>query len=120
MFEIWNDTDLTRLASVKPVSGRVFSQDSSANKIGVNVYDGGEPVTLSGTVKANIIKANGETITVTGNKSGNQAWVVLPADAYTVVGKIGIYLRIEDGTQVITLGGVEGYVYRSQTAILIS
>lgn len=120
MFEYWMEADLERLPAVEQIRGRVFSADSGANLIGVRVVDDGEPVTLSGTVKANIVKPDGSTITVTGSKSGNAAYVVLPEGAYTVPGRIGVYLRLEDSGQVITLGGAEGYVIRSKTATTIS
>ena len=120
MFEYWMDVDLERLPAVETIRGRVFTEDSGANLIGVRVTDNGEPVTLSGTVKANIVKPDGTTITVTGSKSGNAAYVVLPSGAYALAGRIGVYLRLEDGGQVITLGGAEGYVKQSVTATTIS
>lgn len=121
MFEHWVHTDLSRLPDVKKL-GNVFSQDSGANKIGVTVTKDGSPVTLSGTVKALIVKADGTTVTETSNVglSGNTAWVVLPASAYTVVGQIGVYLKLTSGNTVTTLGGVEGYVYQSKTANILS
>ena len=113
MFEYWIDSDLTRLPIVKQLNGNVFSQDSGANKIGVRVTENGEPVTLSGTVKAFIKKPDGETLDVTGTASGNEAYVVLPSSAYNVVGMLGVYVRIETSDQTITLGGIEGRVYPS-------
>ena len=113
MFEYWIDTELHRLPIVKRLDGQAFSQDSGANKIGVRVTENGEPVTLSGTVKAFIKKPDGETLDVTGTASGNEAYVVLPSGAYSEVGMIGIYIRLETEDQTITLGGVEGYVYPS-------
>ena len=114
MFEYWMQTDLQRLPEVKHLGGQVFSKDNGANKIGVEVLDGGEPITLSGTITANIILADGTTITAPGDKSGNRAWVVLPEAAYNVVGHIGIYLKRTSGTETATLGGVESYVYKSR------
>lgn len=111
MFEYWIEADLKRLQIVKRLSGVVFHADSGANKIGVKVYENGEAVTLTGDVSANIIRADGETLTVSGSKSGNQAWVVLPESAYTVKGTLGVFIRLTDGTTVTTLGGIEAYVY---------
>ena len=121
MFEHWIHTDLKRLPDVKKL-GNVFSADDGANKIGVEVTEDGVPVTLSGTVKAWIVKPDGTTIKETTNVglSGNTAWVVLPASAYTVVGQLGVYLKLISGSTVTTLGGVEGYVYRSRTSNILS
>lgn len=113
MFEYWLQTDLQRLPTVKPL-GNVFSQDSGANKIGVIVTDGGEAAELSGTIRANVVKPDGSTIQVTGEASGNRAWVILPAAAYTAVGQIGVYLKLITENETTTLGGVEGYVNKSR------
>ena len=113
MLETWLYADLRQMPSVKQLTGRVFSQDESANKIGVRVTENGEPVTLSGTVKAYVIKQDGTTLDITGTASENEAYVILPATAYTVVGEIGVFIRIETEDQTVTLGGVEGYVYPS-------
>lgn len=115
MFEYWLETDLQRLAEVKH-SGIVFSQDSGANKIGVKVTNNGIPVTLTGTVNGYVIKPDGTTIEITGDKSGNEAWVVLSSSAYSVVGSISVFVKLINGTEVTTLGGVEAYVYPSKTA----
>ena len=117
MFEYWIQTDLTKLPTVKTLGGQVFTADSGANKIGAEVTDNGEPVTLTGTVSANIVKPDGGTISVSGDKSGNRAWVVLPDAAYTATGHIGVYLKLTNGTEVMTLGGVEGYCYRSGAVV---
>lgn len=64
------------------------------------------------TVEAWIKRANKTTIKVAGQKSGNQAWVILPATAYTVPGHIGIYIKLLSGNNVVTLGGFETNVYK--------
>ena len=112
MFERWMETDLNQLPKVED-SGLTFSQDSGANKLGVKVFDNGDPVTLSGTVKAWVVRANGTTIQINGSKSGNTAWVVLTSDAYAVVGRIGVFIKLLSGNDVTTLGGFDGYVYRT-------
>lgn len=113
MFEYWMNADIGRLPDVNHMTGRHFSQDSLANLIGVVVSDGDEPVQLEGSVSANIIRADGVTITVSGEKDGNRAWVVLPADAYTVIGKIAVILKVTDNAKVTTLGAMETYVQKS-------
>lgn len=113
MFEYWIKSDLQHLPVVEDLCGTVFSQDNVANKIGVIVTDGGNAVSLSGTVRAWIIRGDGTTITVDGSKSGNMAWVTLPATAYAVTGRIGIYIKLLVGNDVVTLGGIESYVYKS-------
>ena len=111
MVEHWYETDLRKMPFVRKMSGRLFKNDDDANKIGVKVFDGGEEITLTGTISASVIRQDGETITVSGSKSGNTAWVILPDDAYEVVGKLEIFLKVTNGSEVATLLGVETYVY---------
>ena len=117
--EHWVESDLGRLPNVKRLAGRVFTGDSLANKIGVRVTKDGQAVELSGTVKAFVKKPNGDTFEVTGTASGNEAWVILPSAAYTSVGMLGIYIRMVSEDNTITLGGIEGYCYRSMTGTII-
>lgn len=112
MFEHWIKTDLKEPVQVQRLQGVLFSGDDGANKIGVIVTNGGAAVTLSGTVKAKVITPSGTTVEVTGDKSGSQAWVVLPDDVYTDVGHIGIYIKLISGSEITTLGGIEAYVHR--------
>lgn len=114
MFETWIETDLQKLPTVMKLMGWAFSADDGANKVGVIVKDGGEPITLSGTVKGYIIKPDGTMVNdVYGSKSGNRAWIVLPAAAYSQQGKITVTIKLINGTEVSTLGAVEAYVYRT-------
>lgn len=113
MREFWLKADTGRLPEVKR-SGIMFSQDDDANRIGVEVMDGDEPVEISGTILASIVRANGTTIQESGEKDENRAWVDLPAAAYAVVGPVGVFLRVVSGEIVATLGGVEAYVVKSR------
>lgn len=113
MFEYWMESDINSLPKVHQLTGRDFSQDSGANKIGVRVTDHGQAVTLSGNVNAWIIRPDGTTIQQSGSRSGNAAWVILPSGAYAQEGKICVSIRLVNGSEVTTLGCVEGYVYKS-------
>lgn len=106
-------TDLKKLPVVQRMAGVVFTQDSGADRIGYAVYDDGEPAVISGTVRANIVRADGVTISADGEISGNYASVVLPDEAYAIPGKIGVFVKLINGTTVATLGGIEAYVHKS-------
>ena len=112
MREFWLKNEAGRLPEVKR-SGIMFSQDDDANRIGVEVMDGGAPAELSGTILASIVRADGTTIQGTGEKDGGRAWVDLPEEAY-VPGPVGVFLKAVNGTVVATLGGVEAYVVKSR------
>lgn len=117
MFEYWMTTETTKLARVETLRGHVFTADNGSNRVGVIVQNGdGSPAQMTGTVSANIVLPDGTTITQAGGKdNAGRAWVDLPAAALAAEGRIGVYIRLINGTDAATLGGVEGYVKRSMT-----
>ncbi len=119
MHEYWTDVDLLSLPDVRNL-GSVFEQDSSGNKIGARVKRGGIAQRLTGTVSAKVIKPDGTTITVSGSKSGDTAWVILPESAYAIPGRIRITLKLTNSTDIMTLCSVEGIVYQTITSEVIS
>lgn len=110
--EHWFEQDLKNLVSVHHISGNMFSQDNKANKIGVRVFKDGEPVTLSGTISANVILPDNSTLLVeSGSISGNEASIVLPEDAYENPGMISIFIKLSSGSSVTTICAVTTNVY---------
>lgn len=115
MIETWFSQDLQNAVQVRTICGNVFSMDNNGNKIGVRVTNGGEPATLSGTISANVIRADGATVAVAGTISGNEAYVVLPQACYAVPGVITIVLKNTVDSNVTTLLAVMANVYQSST-----
>lgn len=115
MIETWLNQDLQEAVHVRYLDGNVFSMDNNGNKIGVNVFSGGEPVTLSGSISANVIRSDGATVVVSGESSENSAWVVLPQAAYAVPGVISVVIKNTVSSDVTTLGAVVANVYQSTT-----
>ena len=119
VIETWYSQDVKRPVQVHYIDGNVFSQDNQGNKIGVVLMDGDTPVTVSGTISGSVIRADGGTVAVTGEASGNQAWVLLPQSAYAVPGMISIIIKSTDSSVVTTLCAVVGNVYLSSTDTVI-
>lgn len=119
MIETWYDQDLMNPVRVQYLHGNVFSQDNQGNLIGVNVFEDGDPATLSGTVSANVIRSDGETVPVSGVLSGNQAYVILPQAAYAVPGIISIVIKLTGGGSTTTLCAVVATVYPSATDVIV-
>lgn len=117
--ETWFNQDLKRPVKVHYLDGNVFSSDNSGNLIGVNVFDNGEPASLSGTVSGSAIRSDGATVALTGSLYGNQASVVLPAAAYAVPGVISIVIKLTLGSAVTTLCAVVSNVYQSSTSTAV-
>lgn len=119
IIESWFNQDMKEAVKVRYLDGNVFSADSAGNLIGVNVFDGGSPASLSGTVSGSIIRADGVTVFATGSLSGEKASVVMPSAAYAVPGPISIVIKLTTGGAVITLCAVVANVYQSSTDAIV-
>ena len=119
MIETWYNQDLNSAVKVQYLNGNVFSMDNNGNKIGVNVFQDGEPVTLTGSISADVIRSDGGTVAVSGTASDNQAYVVLPQACYAVPGVISIVIKITVSSDVTTLCAVVANVYQSSTDTVV-
>lgn len=117
--ETWLTQDLNKPVKVQSISGNLFSQDNMANLIGVEIMDGNQPATVSGIVSANVLRADGATVEVTGTLTGNKASVILPQAAYAVPGMTAVVIKLIDGEEVTTVGALQAIVYRSVTDLYI-
>ena len=115
VIETWFNQDLKNAVKVQYLDGNVFSADNGGNRVGVNVFDNGSAASLSGSVSANVIRADGATIAVSGTLSGNSAYVDLPQAAYAVPGVISIVIKLTTGSVITTLCAVVANVYQSVT-----
>ena len=111
--------ELNRPVTIKHLDGMFFSQDVQANRIVVSVVRGGVNENLSGSVSANIIRADGATVVQTGEVSGNVATVTLPAAAYAVPGAIAVFVKHTGSGVTSTIAAVTGYVYKSTTDTIV-
>lgn len=116
-FEKWIrvDIDKGRAASVD-IGPCLFTGDVNSLKLGMEVVSGTDPVTVTGTVTGHAILSNGATTApVTGEISGNRAWIVLPSSALVLRGKIEIFIRVTDGSDTAVALYASGFVLRSET-----
>ena len=90
--------DVNEAVKVRYIDGNVFSLDNNGNKIGVELYDGETPASVTGTISANVIRADGATVAVTGSSTGNAAWVTLPQSALAVPGLISVIIKATSGS----------------------
>lgn len=116
-FEVWLETDMSALPNVVALPDDTFTADAQANKVGVRVYKGEAPVEISGTIKGYIITPDNRTITVNGIKNNNEAYVILPASAYTAPGKIVVYIKCVDGDSTTTIGACQCMMHRAVTEV---
>lgn len=115
VIESWFTQERTQPVKVRYLDGNVFSMDNNGNLIGIEVLDNGEPASLSGTVSASVIRADGATVAVTGSLSGNKCSVILPQACYAIPGVISIVIKLTSGSDISTVGAIVGNVYQSST-----
>lgn len=97
----------------------MYLGDVEANRVGVNVTDGGEAVALSGTCSGTAILCNGGTVALTGTVDGSLAYVDLPSAVYTVEGPVEIYVTLTQGDQTTTLLTAHGNAVRTDSGVVI-
>ena len=117
--ETWLNQDLMQPVKVRYLDGNLFSQDNAGNLIGVNLTRDGEAYSGGGSVSANVIRADGGTVAVTGALSGNVATVVLPQAAYLIPGVVSIVVKLTVSGEVTTIAAVVANVYQSSTDTVI-
>ena len=115
VIETWLKQDLKKPVKVHSVAGNLFSQDNMGNLIGVELMYEGEAASVYGTVSANVLRADGATVAVSGMLNENKASVVLPQAAYAVPGMASVVIKLTDSGTVTTIGAVQAIVYRSST-----
>lgn len=117
--ESWFKQDLKKPVIQRYIVGNFFSLDNVGNLVGVKVYDDGDEATLSGSVTGYCTLVDGTTVPVSGTRSGNQAYILLPQSVLSITGPIGIVLKLTDGNTITTLLSIIATVYPSQTDTVI-
>lgn len=109
--------DLRKGPAIVPVSAMYYG-NAKANRIGAAVTDNGAAVTLSGTCSGTVIRSDGDTVSVSGNVSGNTCYIDLPEAAYAVAGPISIFVTLTSGSVITTLVGAFGTVTSTETGTI--
>ncbi len=111
--------DIQQPVKVRYLDGYFFSKDSAGHRINVDVFNNGVPVSVGGSVSAEVVRSDGETVPVTGAVSENRAYVILPQAAYAVVGAVQITIKVTEGTTIVTIACFVAYVHESDTEITV-
>lgn len=114
VIESWFRQDLQKPVQVHYLDGSLFSNNGNGNRIGVELTNGGEDYTVTGTVSGYAVLADGSTVPCTGAKSGNKASILVPPAAY-LPGNIFITIFLTEGTTVTTLAAVSSTVIQART-----
>lgn len=120
VMELWRRRDLEGTVKPEYIDGNFFTQDSVGNLVGVKCYKDGAEVALTGSVTGYCVLPSGETVSVAGTRSGNQASILVPQSALAYTGPLGITLKLIDGNTITTLMRIIVVVYRSKTDTVIT
>lgn len=120
VMELWRRRDLEGTVKPEYIDGNFFTQDSVGNLVGVKCYKDGSEVALTGSVTGYCVLPSGETVSVAGTRSGNQASILVPQSALAYTGPLGITLKLIDGNTITTLMRIIVVVYRSKTDTVIT
>lgn len=121
-YENWLKTDLDKLPQIANLGGYTFTGDALSVKVGVIVTKSGVAETLTGDVTGYVIRPDGVTVVITGDKSTNKAWVELPESAFSVSGMCSLAIRITygaDDSNKIVLGAATFNVKNTSTTTVI-
>lgn len=95
--------DIRQPVRVRRCGDLMFTGDSKADTIYVEVYNDGVPYNLTGTVTLNCIRVDGATVAVTGSISGNVAQATLAQACCAISGPLAVVMKITSGDVTSTI-----------------
>lgn len=99
---------------VENLTGTAFSGENGAHTFKIRGVDAdGQPVAISGSVLAKVLRADNVTVDVAGSVVDGVAEVTMVGDCYHVPGRASIVIFLSDGTNTVTLYAAVFNVYRS-------
>lgn len=89
--------------------------DISAYRFGVRLFRNGVSEAVSGSCRGYFIRSDGQTITLTGTVSGNEAYVTLTEDCCAFNGAFSLAIKLIGGGVTCTVRLIKGMVARTLT-----
>ena len=106
IIETWVKQDLKQPVRMIYPKGNFFEDDNNGNLVGVRVFDGDTPSSLTGSCVGYCVLSNGASIPVNGTVSGNTAYIVIPSSVYTVPGPVIVVIKNVNISNVVTLAAI--------------
>lgn len=117
---IWYSVDLSAPLHPIPLQQMLVTGDNKANRIGVRLFDHGQPYTPTGNCRGFILRRDGVTLPIMdGVISGNEMYIDLPEAAYAVQGAVVISIVNITSSSATTVFLGTGSVHRSQSSVVI-
>lgn len=102
------------------VNNAIGEGDVNGNRFGFRCFRNGEPVDLTGnSVIGHFIRADGNTVELTGTVNGNTAYVTLPATCYAITGAFTLAIKLAGGSVTGTIRMVDGTVVNTTNGSVI-
>lgn len=96
--------DLTQDIKIQQGGTIVFNNDNLSNVVGVALYNGKVPASVSGTVVGAVIAPDGATVPVdNGTISGNTVSITLTRACFALPGNIGVGIQVVTGDVATTV-----------------
>lgn len=111
----WLKTDLQKPVGVLELKTDLFLHDDTGNMIGIEVTDGGETATLTGTARCYVIRPDTTTVIFEAVVEGNKVYAILPKEVYYFTGRANFLVRMETEGNSMTLCAFTAIVYRDRT-----
>lgn len=94
--------------------------DINGNRFGFRCFRNGAPVPLAGlAVLGHFIRADGNTVQLTGETDGNTAFVTLTETCYAVEGQFTLAIKLSGGNVTGTIRMVDGTVVNTTNGAVI-
>lgn len=99
---------------VETLPGTAFTEEAKAHLFRISGADAeGGSLALSGTVLAKFLRADNQTIDISGTVSNGVANLTLVGDCYNVPGRFSLVIYISDGTATAAIYAAVGNIYRA-------
>ena len=99
---------------------KFVSGDMAAHRLNVTLRRGGAPADLTGaTVLGRFVRADGATVDVYGEASGNVASVTFDSACYAVPGRLDINLQVTQGGATVTPLILHAVIRRGGTNVVV-
>jgi lysophospholipase L1-like esterase len=122
--ESWFNCDLQHVVQVQALNGNVFSMDNNGNRIGVKIFENGQPATVTGTVTGRCILADDSTVNVNGSLETTDGqslcYIDIPQGVLLVPGTLKISMQLTDSGTITTLLAIVTTVYTTKTDNVIT
>ena len=102
-FERVFDVNLNAPVEPRMCGGLLFTGDNESLTVRARVRRGAASEAVTGSVVAHAIRADGSTVVVDGEASGNEASASLPASSLACEGPLGVMLRVIEGDEKTTI-----------------